>query len=476
MSSTFGGLNTAATSLWAQRRALDVTGQNIANVNTDGYSRQRVDLQAMGGTAVPAVHSVDRGVTGGVDADQVVRIRDAFLEARGHTEHANQAELTAGTEALRQVEQALREPGSTGIQRLLSDMWAGWDDVAISPDNTAVRGQVLARLDTLVAGVRTAQGSIDAEWSRTRENLRVLVSDVNSAAATIAELNQAIQRSAQSGMPVNELSDRRDVLVMDLADRVGATVQRRDDGVVDVSVGGIVLVSGSTATELTVVGTDDPAGIDPDVVPPADPPRIQTARGNIVVVPGGTAGGQLTALTTTLPRYRDALDDVAVDLATALNAVHTTGAYDLDGQPGTPLLGSSGGPVTASSLRVLVTDPRKIAASATPPTAGVPSLDNDVADRIAQLRLSPTGVDASYRRTVVELGVQTSVAARSLDIQRVVTTQVDAARDSVAGVNLDEEMTNMLSYQHAYSAASRLVSTIDEMLDQLINRTGIVGR
>ncbi|MGY1695231.1 flagellar hook-associated protein FlgK [Geodermatophilus sp. SYSU D00814] len=476
MSSTFGGLNTASTALWAQRRALDVTGQNIANVNTDGYSRQRVDLQAMGGTAVPAVHSVDRGLTGGVSADEVLRIRDAFLEARGHTEHANQARLTAETEALRQVEQALREPGKSGIQSLLSDMWAGWDDVANSPDNTAVRGQVLERLGALVDGIRTSQTTIDAEWSRTRENLRVLVADVNSAAATIAELNQAIQRSAQSGMPVNELTDKRDLLVMDLADKVGATVQHRPDGVVDVSVGGIVLVSGAAATELTVVGTDDPAGIDPAVNPPADPPRIQTARGNLAVVPGGTAGGQLDALTRLLPRYRDALDDLAVDLATSLNAVHTTGAYDLDGAPGTPLLGSSGGPVTAASLRVLVTDPRKLAASGEPPTAGTPSLDNSVADRIAQLRLSPTGLDATYRRTVVELGVQTSVAARSLEIQGVVTTQVDAARDSVAGVNLDEEMTNMLSYQHAYSAAGRLVTTIDEMLDQLINRTGVVGR
>ncbi|MGY1672386.1 flagellar hook-associated protein FlgK [Geodermatophilus sp. SYSU D00710] len=476
MSSTFGGLNTASTSLWAQRRALDVTGQNIANVNTEGYSRQRVDLQAMGGTAVPAVHSVDRGLTGGVTADEVLRIRDAFLEARGHTEHGTQARLTAETEALRQVEQALREPGETGIQSLLSDMWAGWDDLAISPDNTAVRGQVLERLDTLVDGIRTSQGAIDAEWSRTRENLSVLVADVNSAAATIAELNQAIQRSAQSGLPVNELTDRRDLLVMDLADQVGASVQRRADGVVDVSVGGIVLVSGATVTELTVVGTDDPAGIDPDVVPPADPPRIQTARGNLVVVPGGTAGGQLDALTGVLPRYRDALDDLAVDLATSLNAVHTTGAYDLEGRPGTPLLGSSGGPVTAASLRVLVTDPRRIAASGEAPTGGVPSLDNDVADRIAQLRLSPAGVDASYRQTVVALGVQTSVAARALDIQEVVTAQVDAARDSVAGVNLDEEMTNMLSYQHAYAAAGRLVTTIDQMLDQLINRTGVVGR
>ncbi len=476
MSSTFGGLNTAATSLWAQRRALDITGQNIANVNTDGYSRQRVDLQAMGGTAVPAVHSVDRGVTGGVTADEVVRIRDAFLEARGHTEHANQAQLTAETEALRQVEQALREPGTTGIQSLLSDMWKGWDDVAIHPDKEAVRGQVLARLDKLVVGVRTSQAAIDAEWSRTRENLGVLVADVNSAATTIAELNGAIQRSAQSGMPVNELTDQRDLLVMELADQVGATAVRRPDGVVDVTVGGVTLVSGSSVNELTVVGTDEPADIDPDVVPLADPPRIQTARGNLVVVPGGTAGGQLGALTGVLPRYRDALDDLAVGLATSLNAAHTTGSYDLDGQPGTPLLGSSGGPVTAASLRVLITDPRRIAASDEAPTGGVASLDNDVADRIAQLRLSTTGVDASYRRTVVELGVQTAVAARSLDIQRVVTTQIDAARDSVAGVNLDEEMTNMLSHQHAYSAASRLVTTIDEMLDQLINRTGVVGR
>jgi flagellar hook-associated protein FlgK len=90
--------------------------------------------------------------------------------------------------------------------------------------------------------------------------------------------------------------------------------------------------------------------------------------------------------------------------------------------------------------------------------------------------LSTTGVDANYRQMIVDLGVQGAVTSRNLDIQQVVTQQVDSARDAVAGVNIDEEMTNMLSYQHAYSAASRLVTTVDEMLDQLINRTGLVGR
>lgn len=133
--STFSGLNTANTALWAQRRALDVTGQNISNVNTEGYSRQRVDLKAIGGSAVPAFYSVGSGIGGGVNADDVTRIRDAFLEGRGHTEHANSARLTAETGAYELVEQAFREPGTTGLQNLMADMWRGWQDVANKPED-----------------------------------------------------------------------------------------------------------------------------------------------------------------------------------------------------------------------------------------------------------------------------------------------------------------------------------------------------
>jgi flagellar hook-associated protein 1 FlgK len=137
------------------------------------------------------------------------------------------------------------------------------------------------------------------------------------------------------------------------------------------------------------------------------------------------------------------------------------------------LLGSAAGPVTASSIKVVMTDPKRIAASSVGP--GIPSLDHTNAQKIAAMRDSPTGVDASYRRMIVELGVQGSVTNRNVDIQAVITTQVDAAREAVAGVNLDEEMTNMLSFQHAYSAAGRMVTAIDQTLDILINRTGRVG-
>jgi flagellar hook-associated protein 1 FlgK len=469
--STFSSLNAATTALWAQRRALDVTGQNIANVNTEGYSRQRVDLQAIGGSVVPAFYSTSPGIGAGVSADDVQRIRDAFLEGRGHTEHANSARLVVESETLEQVQTAFREPGDTGIQSLLSEMWDGWEDVANQPDTDAARAQVIQRLETLVGGLQFSSASLEAQWDQTRDNLDVLVKDVNAAAETVAELNKAIRVANQAGLPANDLSDKRDVLIMKLADQVGATVRPGQYGTLDVVVGGMSLVSGSNASALAVAGP-----VDPDLITATDKPRIITASGGYTVAAGGTAGGQLSALNTIIPGYRVQLDGIAKGLADSLNAAHAAG-FDRAGNPGGDVLGSSTtGPVTAASIKVMFSDPKLIAASSVGPTGGVAALDNGNADRIAQLRQDVAGTDADYRKMIVELGVQAAVGIRNQDIQAVITTQVDAARESVAGVNIDEEMTNMLSFQHAYAAAGRMVTAIDQTLDTLINRTGLVGR
>jgi flagellar hook-associated protein FlgK len=479
--STFSGLNAATTALWAQRRAIDVTGQNIANVNTEGYSRQRAELQAIGGSPVPAFYSTSSGIGGGVEAASVQRIRDAFLEGRGHTEHANSARLTAQADALGLVEQAFREPGDTGIQSLLSDMWNGWDDLAINPLEPGARGQVLQRLDTLVDGIAFSHTQLGSQWTQQRESLAVLVDDVNAAAGSIAELNKAIQRVTQAGGTANDLTDQRDLLAMKVAEQVGGVVRPGQDGMLDVVVGGMSLVAGGTSSPLRITGALGPDEVAPAPPAVADPVAIVTATGNYPVRVGGTAEGQLSAMNDIIPGYRKNLDDLAVALHDDLNAQHALG-YDLGGDPGGPLLSFTGTPPSAANLVVAITDTDELAASSQPPAVGVPpapdvpSSDNGNADAIAQLRQKSGGVDATYRQLIVELGVQAAVTERSLGIQQVITTQVDASRESVAGVNLDEEMTNMLSYQHAYSAAARLVTSIDEMLDQLINRTGVVGR
>ena len=191
MSSTFGGLNTARTALWASQRGLDVTGQNIANVNTDGYSRQRVELRALGGSTVPAFFSTSTGIGSGVDAAKIARIRDAFLEARAQLETSTTSRLTAEADALSQVEDAFREPGDTGIQSQLSDMWSAWGDVHNNSTEPGARSEVLERTQTLVAGIRTTRAALDEQWAGNHDALATLVADVNSTATSIADLNVA---------------------------------------------------------------------------------------------------------------------------------------------------------------------------------------------------------------------------------------------------------------------------------------------
>jgi flagellar hook-associated protein 1 FlgK len=384
-----------------------------------------------------------------------------------------------------QIEDAFREPGTTGLQQQLDDMWSGWSDVANHPTEPGGRTGVLQRTATLAAGLNTTSAALDQQWAHGLDALGTLVHDVNASIATIGDLNQAISRAASAGTPSNELADKRDALVLALADQVGATSSQNDDGSVQVRIGGATVVNGNSTLALALAGGSDPA--DAGTVPPL----LVTAPGGTPVRPGGTADGLLTALTSTIPAYKTKLDGIASQLAGQLNALHQQG-YDLDGAQGKPVF--DGGPgstttngagtisvdltkVTAATIRLALTDGRQLAAAKLSPTAtgGTVSGDNQMADAIHQLRLSSTGADASYRKMIVGLGVDASSATSRLTAQSVISDQVDSSRESVSGVSIDEEMTNMLAFQHGYQAAGRLVTAIDEMLDQLINHTGRVG-
>jgi flagellar hook-associated protein 1 FlgK len=464
--STFSALNTATLALYAQQRAIDVTGQNIANVNTEGYSRQRVDMQSIGGSTVPAIWSLSSQVGQGVNADQVTRIRDAFLEARAQTEHATTASLTVQNDTLSQIEQSFQEPGSTGIQSMLTNVWTGWSDIHNNPTDPGARSQLLQRTQTLVAGLHTVAASLDGQWTNTQDSLNTLMTDVNSAAAQVADLNQAIKRATDSNMPTNELQDKRDVLILHLADTVGATSTRQTDGTLSVSVGGTTLVSGNSPLQLKLAGATGSASAT------SNPPVIVTNPGNTPLSVGGTARGQLNALTSIIPRYQGQLDGIAAQLATQTNTAHAAG-YDLYGNSGKPLFGttpSTAATVTAANITVLISDPSELAAAAVSPAlaGGVTSADGGNADAIFQQRLSTLGVDSTYRKMIVASGVETATASGNLATQSVVSSNVDSARDSVAGVSTDEEMTNMLQFQHGYQAAGKLVETINSMLDDLM--------
>ena len=460
MGSSFGSINTALTSLYAQRRGLDVAGQNIANANTEGYTRQRVAMQSQVGSISPALWSTTDGVGTGVGVSDVQRLRDDYLENRGRTEHANSAYLTSQSSAYSSIEDTFGEPADTALQGQLGQMWNTWSDVANNPKDKAARSALLEQSATVADGLNSAHNSLATQFSQNRTQLSAYVDDVNTTATTVAQLNDSIVKAKATGITVNELEDRRDLAVMHLSELTGATASKRQNGAMDVFVGNSTLVSEFTTRNLEVSGAtrlDDQntTGM-----------TLRWADTKTAVQAGGTMGAIADTMTTIIPQISAALDEVANKLATTVNTAHAAG-YSADGSTGLAFFSGT----TAGTIAVAITDPDKVATSSAAAT-----VDNSVADAMAEVGTSSSGPDADYRSMIGQLGVAAQASTRRNEIQTNVTEQVDAARESTSGVNLDEEMTNLLTYQRGYEAASRVLTTVDSMLDQLINRTGLVGR
>ena len=455
--SNFSSLHIALSSLYAQRRGLDVTGQNIANANTEGYSRQRVTMRSDAGPVVPAIHSRWNGTGQGVRADAVARLRDQFLESRSYQEHGADAAAKTLQGTLGRIELAFAEPSDIGIGAQMADFWGAWDDLANKPDDSAARSQLLERAKTLASSFKQADDTMVALRTNLIDQMGVVVIDINASAERIAELNQSIQVATNSGLTANDLMDQRDLLISQVAGQVGVTTRPGASGTVDVFVNGTALVRGSSFEKLRV--SIDPA--------PPQPVSVVWDRDGYPTNAGGELGAMATSVNDVIVRYRTELTAVSQKVHDDVNALHSTG-YALDGATtGTNffVMGPAGLEVNATVLG----NPTLIAASA---LAAPAVLDGAVAQSIADI----TAPDVLYRDLVVGLGVEAQTANRRVDIQGAITEQIDLAREAEAGVNLDEEMVNMLSYQHAYEASARMMTAVDEMLSTLIGGTGLVGR
>ena len=456
---SFDGLSVALSSLYAQRRGLDVTGQNIANANTERYSRQRVALESVGAPGVPALWSQSTNSGSGVHVASIQRLRDAFLESRTQIGHAQLADLKAAHDVMAQIEQLFPEPGDQGLQSHLSDLWNGFHAVANQPSSIPARSQLLQRASIVTDWLNQTAASLTSIGTARTTDLGALVHQANDAAERLANLNQAILQGAQAGLPVNELQDQRDQLAMKLAELVGGTTLADPDGTIGVYLSGSALVRGNRAESMQLASI-------------AGTVQLQWSRDSSAVqVTGGKAHALLEAVNTVLPAGMAELDAVASTLSTKINTLHASG-YDLSGAAGGPMLTGS----TATTIAVAITDPNRIAASQVPPEAGIPSLDAGNAIALAGIGQLVDSPDSVYQRVIVNLGISSQSMASRVDTQSAIVTNLDAARESDSGVSLDEEMTNLLAFQRAYEAASRVLNAIDSALDTLINRTGLVGR
>jgi flagellar hook-associated protein 1 FlgK len=388
---------------------------------------------------------------------------DAFLDARVRTEHGKQSYLDTRQEVLARLETGIGEPGADGVAAVIDEFRSGWADLANTPDSDAARSQVLARGAALADAIAVQARNFTTEAGDQRVKLNAMVSEVNTLASDLAATNKAIQASGLDGADAGNLLDQRDQIALRLSELTGGTGTINAAKGMDFTVGGAALVTGAlggtfeVATGVTLTGDADGSPVTFQVSHPL------SGTTSLDGVPGGEAGAVTELLNTTIPGYLAGLGTFAADLADAVNTVHA-GGYDADGNPGGAFFDYDPAD-PAGTLTVLVTTTDEVAASSL--AGGV--VDGGAADALAEL----SGPDAAYQQLVNRFGTSVASANRLAASQTQLTEQVDGSRDQLAGVSLDEEMLSMVQYQRGYEAAARVLTTVDSMLDTLINGTGL---
>ena len=456
MSGTFSSFNTALSALRYNRVAMDVASGNVANAGTEGYARRQVIGQATGAPAVPALWSRwDVNAGDGVQPGGIKRMVDPLLDARARLEHAAAGFLDTRVASLNRFETSLAEPGENGVAAALAAYQAGWHDVANNPGDTAARAQLLARAETLTDAIRGQDRAVRTEWADQSARLTAAVAEVNQVAQELAKVNEGLRNAHVAGTDAGVLLDQRDLLVMRLSELTGSKITVNEDTTVDVAIQGQPLVAGNQVVNpLTVNGADELAGAGAD-------PVALSLGGATLTLTAGEIGGIQSVMTTDLPNYLAKLDAFVGQLISETNTQHALG-NDADGNTGGAFFGGT----SAATLTVLITDPSDVAAG--DPAKG--RLDGSNASKLAGLDMGAR----SYRELITSTGVLISSANRGAANQAVLVSQVDASREALSGISIDEEMVNLLAAQRGYEGASRVLTTIDSVLDTLINRTGLL--
>lgn len=457
MSLNFNAFEIGRRALNVQQYGITVTGQNIANVNTPGYSRQHLVLAE----SVP--QNLGRLQIGaGVEIKSVQEFRDRFIEARRQSETGIAGRLTARRDVLATVETSLQGTETGGLANSLNAFFGAFRDLDANPNSVPLRAIVAQRGAALASAFQTTRGRLDNIRIDTDEQLRLTVDSVNSLSEKIAELNGQIAVAENINANASALKDQRTELVNQLSELTGARTTVNGDGTYNLTIGeGRPLVSGTNAHQL-VASTTPPLGL-----------SVLTLDGQPAVFDEGKIRGLQEAIDETTAQIDD-LDGLAAQVVDRVNTLHTSGT-DADGNAGVPLFDNSV-PVDAKNIKInaaVTANPRLVVASAVAP----PSQSGTVAGQIANLLTDQTTVVGSrtgsfssiFGSMLADAGAQVAQADNDLQTQSFIISQISAQRDAVSGVSLDEEAINLLQYQRAFEAAARFLKVADEMTQTILS-------
>jgi flagellar hook-associated protein 1 len=457
MADLMGSMSIALGALKNSQEALDVTSNNIANLNTPGYSRQRVNV-----SEGPPIQYGRLQFGSGANIDNIQSIRDQVLEFRINSESGQQSSLDSYLQPMQQIQAGFNEAAGNGLQSAMSGFFNSLTQLSTNPANIPMRQNVITAAQGLSQTFNNAATNLATLRSSQDQQIPTVVQQINTLTQGIAQLNLRIGQFQSSGQNPGIIEDQRNALINKLSALINVTMVDSGNGVVSIStaMGAALVVGGQDFALTTSTNAQGMRDINA-----ADGTNLTKA------IDSGQLGGILRVRDKAIPTLQTQLDTLANGIATAVNTAHKAGV-DLNGNPGVDLFTVPATvPGSAASIKVNITDPKMIAASQAGPGAAVG--DNANALVLAGLQgknivNGQTPVDY-YSNTVSQLGSDIQLATTQRDTQAVVVGQLQTQRNSVSGVSMDEEAANLVRFQRAYQAAARVVNTIDQMTQVAIN-------
>ncbi len=481
MRSTFHGIEIGKRAIFAQQTALSVTGHNIANANTEGYTRQNAITQATNPLSYPGMN-VGNGplqIGTGVETKEINRIRDSFLDGQVRSQNEQQGFWNLKHDTLSKIEETLNEPGDNGLQASFDRFWQSWEDVSKEPDSLAARAALLSNASAIAGRFNQISDSMDHLSTDLQNQLTTKMQEMNNVTKQVSELNLQIAKITASGQQPNDLLDQRDLLVDKLSKMADIQVKPAANGMVDILVGQEYVVAGDKNYSVSFDTNSNQISV----------------GGNSVSLKSGEIAGMVESLTQDIPSFMAKINELVTVFSKEVNQIHTDAnamnlddiqnrkndpAAVLDQIPFFVAKGSMGDPVTAGEITVnpqIVASLNKIAAArqANVSDAGNANALNNLKFKTVTFSNQSTTMNNFYRTIVGDVGIKTQEASQMETKSETLVQFAESQRQSVSGVSIDEEMTNMVKFQQSYNAASRYISVMDEVLDKLINGTGRVG-
>jgi flagellar hook-associated protein 1 len=459
-------LNIATSGLFAAQTGIEVTSHNVANANTDGYMRQTPVYSAS--EPVSGLYGLLLGP--GVSVSDIRTAEDKYLDAQVNRNTAVLGQYSLASEGTSQLEELVNESTSDGLSAALSDYFAALQDLAANPTGTIERTALQGKAQILVQKFHSIATGIQDVRLAMNDEIGGDVKEVNSLAAKIADLNGKITDAEASGQSAADFRSSRGAMMTRLAQLVGFHSSENSRGAVTIYIsGGLPLVSGTTAA--TLATTDDATNDNLSSI------QFVDSRGNQTDVTdqigSGRIQGALDVRDDVARGMMSNLDGLAYELTTQVNAIHSA-AYGANGSTGINFFADLGGTTSGAASRIaldpsILADVNNIAAGMSSDTG-----DNTAALSMAGLETAlvmngGTQTFTDYYSSIIgNAGTAAQSASDSNDYQQAVTDQLATYRESITGVSIDEEMTNLLKYQQAYQASAKMVTSVQDILDTLM--------